>query len=554
MFVRQRATFEAIARKGLAATLPFALGLILGFAPQPAAAGRHHHAHAGHAAVGLTDPSKDAALILDGETGKVLYARNATDMRYPASLTKLMTLYMLFEALQKGQMTLQTPMTVSAHAADQAPVKLHLAPGDTITVEQAIKAIVVRSANDVAVVIAESVGGSESNFAAMMTAKARQLGMTHTHYVNASGLPNREQVTTASDLGLLARHIAYDFPQFYHYFASESFTFRGHSWDTHDNLIGKYDGADGMKTGYTVMSGFNLVSSVVRGGAHVIGVVMGGRTARKRDTEMMRLLDDTFARISNYPTLVARAEVPWHTIADGPRANPIIAGFDIGSGLAPHSQARTVIASAAPDLRPAGSVDPNDEDTAEAEPDNSDANDDALANMIAPQPAPRPKAAQVAAYQPTVSAPQPTPRPKLAQVAAYQPILLAPQPTPRPKMTLAAYQPTVSLPQPGARPSLRYQSDGVAPSAMTTLGLHDWTIQIGAYADPKMARAQLASYAEKSMDILGQAARIVLPFQSIDGHTLYRARFGPFVEGEARKVCERLTERGQTCFAAIAVR
>ena len=532
MFVRQRATFETFARKGLAAALPFALALILGFAPQPAAASRHHHARAARAAVGLTDPRKDAALILDGETGKILYARNATDMRYPASLTKLMTLYMLFEAIQKGQMTLQTPMTVSAHASSQAPVKLYLAPGDTITVEQAIKAIVVRSANDVAVVIAESVGGSESQFAAMMTAKARQLGMTHTHYVNASGLPNRQQVTTASDLGLLARHIAYDFPQFYHYFASQSFTFHGHTWDTHDNLIGKYDGADGMKTGYTVMSGFNLVSSVVRGGAHVIGVVMGGRTARKRDTEMMRLLDDTFARIENHPTLVARADVPWHAIADGTRPNPIIAGFDIGSGLAPHSRARNVVASAAPDLRPAGSVDPNDEDLAETQADDPDANDDVIANVIAPRPTPRPKVAQV----------------------AYQPTVLAPRPTPRPKVTLAAYQLAISPPQPGARPSLRAQGDGVAPSAMTTLGLHDWTIQIGAYADPKMARAQLAAYAEKSMDILGQAARIVLPFQGVDGHTLYRARFGPFVEAEARKVCERLTERGQTCFAAIAIR
>ena len=529
MFVRPRTTFGAFARKGLAAALPFALGLIL--ASEPAAARRHHHDRAA-GAVGLTDPRKDAALILDGETGKILYARNATITRYPASLTKLMTLYMLFDAMQKGQMTLQTPMAVSAHAANQSPVKLHLTPGDTITVEQAIKAIVVRSANDVAVVIAEAVGGSESHFAELMTAKARQLGMSHTQYVNASGLPSRAQVTTASDLGLLARHIAYDFPQFYHYFASQSFTFHGHTWATHDNLIGNYDGADGMKTGYTVMSGFNLVSSVVRGRAHVIGVVMGGRTARKRDTEMMRLLDTTFARIGNYPTLVARAEVPWHAIANGPTPNPIIAGFDIGSGLAPHRRARTIIASSAPDLRPAGSVDPNDEDLAEADTDNSDSNDDVIGSMIAPQPTPRPG----------------------ATLTTYQPILSLPQPTPRPKLTLAAYHPTLSLPQPGARPDLRGRGDGVAPSAMTTLGLHDWTIQIGAYADPKMARAQLASYAEKSMDILGQAARVVIPFQSVDGHTLYRARFGPFVEGEARKVCQRLTERGQSCFAAIAMR
>lgn len=505
MFAIQSAAFRAIARKSLAAGMPVAMALILTLAPDPAAAARHHR-H-GAAAVGLTDPSKDAALILDGETGKVLYARNATLTRYPASLTKIMTLYLLFDALQKGQLTLQTPMTVSAHAAEQAPVKLHLAPGDTITVEQAIKAVVVRSANDVAVVIAETLGGSESHFAELMTAKARQLGMLHTHYANASGLPNREQVTTASDLGILARHVAYDFPQYYHYFASDSFTFRGHSWDTHDNLIGKYDGADGMKTGYTVMSGFNLVSSVVRNDAHVIGVVMGGRTAHKRDVEMMRLLDNTFARISDHPTLVARADVPWHSGTPGAMPAPILAGFDIGSSLVPRPRARTVVASAAPDLRPAGAVDPNDEDQAEAQSDN----EDAIANIIAPQP------------------------------------------SPRPKLTLAAFQPAGRVPTPRSA-ELRGQDEGVAPSAMTSLGLHDWTIQIGAFADPKIARAQLAAYAEKSMDILGQAARIVMPFQGIDGHLMYRARFGPFVEGEARKVCERLTERGQTCFAAIAVR
>ena len=508
MFARPSAAFLANARKGLAAGLPAVLALILALAPSSAAASRHYHRH--HHARSLTYPNKDAALILDGETGKVLYARNAAVQRYPASLTKLMTLYLLFDAMQKGQLTLHTPLPVSVHASRQSPVKLHLKPGNTITVEQAIKAVVVRSANDVAVVIAEAVGGSETNFAKLMTAQARKLGMKHTHYANASGLPNRAQVTTASDLGILARHIAYDFPQFYHFFASPSFTWHGRTWDTHDNLIGKYKGADGMKTGYTIMSGFNLVSSVVRNNAHVIGVVMGGRTAHKRDKEMIRLLNATFTRISKHPTLVARGEVPWHTIADGPTLNPIIAGFDIGSGLLGRAKAKTVVAAATPDLRSAGPIDPNDEDQAESRPDSDD---DVIGDMIAPRP------------------------------------------DPRPKLTLASYQPAngVATPSPRA-PELRGQDDGVAPSAMTTLGLHDWTIQIGAYADPKVARAQLAAYAERSMDILGQAARIVVPFQSMDGHTLYRARFGPFVEGEARKVCQRLTERGQTCFAAIAVR
>lgn len=513
MFVRPRALFGAIAKKSFPVLLPAALGLILALAPQAAQA-RHHYRH-----VSLTYPNKDAALIIDGETGKVLYARNAHVQRYPASLTKLMTLYLLFDALQKGKVTLQTPMPVSAHAARQSPVKLYLYPGrDTITVEQAIKAIIVRSANDVAVVIAEKLGGSEKHFAKMMTAEAHKLGMNHTHYANASGLPNRRQITTASDLGILARHIAYDFPQYYHYFATPSFTWKGHSWHTHDNLIGHYEGAEGMKTGYTVMSGFNLVSSIVRGRAHVIGVVMGGRTARMRDREMIRLLNKTWARIDKQPTLVAHNEMPWQAIANGRKPQTIIAGFDIGGALVPKPKARSVaIASTAPDLRPADAVDPNDEDAAESRIDPADddtSGDDAIADLIAPKP--------------------------------------------RPRVTLASYEPTPSIPQPTARnTALRGSRTGnspTAPSPMRALGLNDWTIQIGAYANRKVARAELASYAERSMDILGQAERIVVPFQSVDGHTLYRARFGPFVEREARKVCERLTERGQTCFAATATR
>lgn len=496
----QSAAFGAVARKKGAIRLSFALGLSLAFLPLPASA-RHHH----HSGLSLTSPAKDAALIMDGETGKVLYARSADAQRYPASLTKMMTLYLLFEAIQKGQMTLATPLTVSAHSAAQAPVKLYMKPGDTITVEQAIAAIVVRSANDVAVTIAENLGGSEAHFADMMTAKAHALGMTHTNFVNASGLPDRDQVSSASDLALLARHLAYDYPQFFHYFATSSFSFHGHTWNTHDNLIGNYEGADGIKTGYTDMSGFNLVSSVVRNGAHIIGVVMGGRTARMRDAEMIHLLDDTFAQIDEHPTLVARAEVPWQAIAQGAKPAPVIAGFNIGTaGLGGQPQARTVVAAVSPQLRPAGAVDPNDEDAAEARTDPDDAN--MVGDMIAPKP------------------------------------------TARPAPTLAAYQPPTATPLPAA------QSPMLQNSGPVTADVRDWTIQIGAYADAAAAKMQLAAYAEKSMDILGQAARIVIPFQSVDGHTLYRARFGPFIEREARKVCERLTERGQTCFAAIASR
>lgn len=516
MFGRLHARFGVIVKRGLLALLPAVLGPALVLSSPAAAAHRH--------TVSLTYPSKDAALIIDGRTGKALYTRNADAKRYPASLTKLMTLYLLFQAMQKGQVTLQTPMTVSAHAAGQAPVKLYMRPGETITVDQAIKAIVVRSANDVAVVIAEKLGGTERHFAQMMNAEARKLGMMHTHYVNASGLPNRHQITTADDLAILARHVAYDFPQYFHFFATPRFTFHGQTWDTHDNLIGRYKGADGMKTGYTAMSGFNLVSSVVRGGANLIGIVMGGRTAHMRDKEMIRLLNATFARIQTQPTLVARAQVPWRAIGNGAVANPVIAGFTLNGDAVPKPRARTVVTSIAPQLRSAKAVDPDDEDTAEERPDPTQ---DEIANIIAPKPAPR------------VAAPTPSPRPAI-KVALADP----PKPVAAP----------TSVPQPTARSIALREMGGVTPSAMNALGLHDWTIQIGAYANPNMAKKQLAAYARRSMDILGQAERIVVPFQGVGGHTLYRARFGGYAEAEARKVCQRLTKRGQTCFAAVAER
>src|SRR6266566_8396611 len=258
-------------------------------------------------------PEKDAAIVVDGATGKVLYARDPDAIRYPASLTKMMTLYLLFEALDKGTITLDTPMIVSVHASEQQPTKLSAPLGSSIPVETAIKALTVLSANDIAVVIAEALaGGSESTFASMMTEKAHQLGMAHSNFHNASGLPDLEQLTTARDMALLGRHIAYDFPQYYHYFSTTSFTYGGRVYGSHDNLLAAFDGADGIKTGYTQLSGFNLVTSAVRDNKHVVGVVMGGPSAAVRDHEMMRLLAAAFKVSNDDPTVLADANVPWH--------------------------------------------------------------------------------------------------------------------------------------------------------------------------------------------------------------------------------------------------
>ncbi|MES2254397.1 MAG: SPOR domain-containing protein [Pseudomonadota bacterium] len=497
-----------------------------------------------------TEPSKDAALILDGATGKILYARNEGAERHPASLTKMMTLYMLFDALKAGKITMQTPMPVSSHAAQQKPTKLSLRPGTTITVDTAIRAIVIRSANDVAVVIAESLGGTELHFAQMMTEKARALGMRETYYHNASGLPDPLQITTAMDLSVLARHLAYDFPQFYPYFALPGFNYKGVYYPTHDNLIGRYPGADGIKTGFTVASGFNLTSSVVRGGVHLIGIVMGGRTAVRRDLEMMRLLDTTFAQIETNPTLVARGPVPWTAVADLGK-QPAVAGFTLPAPSATPPSGQYAALSAVPPPIPAT----DDEDAAEARraPDENFANLHAQAPQLesvaqAPKPAIQPPAMQTAAM--------PLPALKAGSHEGGLTSSAAPMPQARPsQLADVPARPVTVAALPKMRPALRTEdSEGDQDQMGLAATGRNWTIQIGAYADQAFAKAQLDAYAQKSMDVLGQAARLVVPYQSSDGHTMYRARFGLFAERKAREVCDRLTQRGQTCFAAIAAR
>ncbi len=245
-----------------------------------------------------------SALVIDANTGKVLHARNADSRRYPASLTKIMTLYVLFDFLKDKKVGLNSRFTVSAHAAAQAPSKIGVKPGDTIMVIDAIRALVTKSANDVAVVVAENLGGSEENFARMMTATARGIGMTQTTFRNASGLPDDEQVTTARDMATLGRRMMRDYPNYYDFFATKYFSYGGNRYRNHNKLLFNYQGTDGIKTGYTRGSGFNLVASVQRNDKHLIGVVMGGRTGAKRDAQMRRLLDRAF------PQAVASRSIP----------------------------------------------------------------------------------------------------------------------------------------------------------------------------------------------------------------------------------------------------
>ncbi|MET0877958.1 MAG: serine hydrolase [Tardiphaga sp.] len=249
-----------------------------------------------------------SSIMVDGNSGAVLSANNPDALRRPASLTKIMTLYLLFEQLESGKMSLDSEMKVSEYAADQAPTKLGLRAGQTLKVEDAIKGLVTRSANDASVVIAEAIAGDEEDFAKLMTRKARALGMSRTVYRNANGLPNDEQLTTARDQSTLGRAIQDRFPRYYRYFSTASFNWRGNNIRNHNRLIGSVEGVDGIKTGYTRASGFNLVSSMRRGNRHLVGVVLGGRSGGSRDAIMRNLLAENFEKGATRRTVAAITE------------------------------------------------------------------------------------------------------------------------------------------------------------------------------------------------------------------------------------------------------
>jgi D-alanyl-D-alanine carboxypeptidase len=238
-----------------------------------------------------------SSIIMDAATGRVLEAASPNALRHPASLAKLMTLYMTFEALRDRRIGLDTLVPVSAYAASMQPTKLGLVPGTRLTVRDAILGLVTKSANDAACALGELLGGSEDRFAQMMTLRARALGMNHTTFTNASGLPDPDQWTSAADMALLARHLLSDFPNDYRYFSTPSFVFHGRTIMNHDNLLRSYPGADGLKTGYTEASGHNLVTSAVRSGVRLIGVVMGAGSNGERDAHMAALLNQGFQEL-----------------------------------------------------------------------------------------------------------------------------------------------------------------------------------------------------------------------------------------------------------------
>jgi D-alanyl-D-alanine carboxypeptidase len=233
---------------------------------------------------------KYAAVVVDAKTGEVLYAKRADSPRYPASITKVMTLYLTFEALQAGRIRLSDPVPISPRAAAQSPSKLGLRPGDSLTVEQAMQALAVKSANDIAVALAEKLGGTEARFAAMMTLRAQELGMRNTRFVNASGLPDSRQISTARDIAILSRAVMRDYPQHYDLFSQRSFTFRGTTMRNHNGLLGRTPGVDGLKTGFTNASGFNIAVSAVRDNRRLITVVLGAPSTAIRNNNAEDLI------------------------------------------------------------------------------------------------------------------------------------------------------------------------------------------------------------------------------------------------------------------------
>jgi D-alanyl-D-alanine carboxypeptidase len=250
-----------------------------------------------------------AAIVVDAHTGKILHSKDGDGRRYPASLTKAMTLYLLFEELKAGTITLKTELVVTANAANQAPSRLGLKAGERISVIDAIRALVTKSANDVAVAVAENLAGTEQSFARTMTAKAHKLGMAGTTFRNASGLPNGEQVTTARDMATLSLRLISDFPSYYGFFKTRYFTYKGRRYRNHNKLLFRYKGTDGIKTGYTRASGFNLVASVRRGRKHLVAVVIGGRSPKKRDSQMVSLLSKSFRKAVAYDPKTAKHKV-----------------------------------------------------------------------------------------------------------------------------------------------------------------------------------------------------------------------------------------------------
>jgi D-alanyl-D-alanine carboxypeptidase len=470
---------------------------------------------------GYSPPS--ASYVLDGNNGAVLQSLNADALRHPASLTKIMTLYLLFERLDGGKIRLDTPLRVSEHASVQAPTKLGLKPGQTISVDDAIKAIVTRSANDIAVVVAENIGGSEDEFCRMMTQKAHSLGMSRTTYVNASGLPDDQQITTAHDQALLGRAIQERFPRYYKYFSTQAFIYHGQSIRNHNHLLGSVEGVDGIKTGFTRASGFNLVTSVHRGGRHLVAVVLGGRSAAQRDAHMRELISANI----KLAALLRRAPVVAAENHEAPEARPPRQVAFAGGAGALRADPAPTASLVAPVS--SGSTDP-------------------IRPLLVKTISYRTASVQTAALGPMPSLIAVPPPP---QRTAPAPERAEPAPAP---LTLHAPKTISPPPEPAAASAAKAAPEAAnlaTPKPEHTAHAHvrgGWLIQIGAFEAEDEAREHLTEAQTKAKTVLALADPFTEKVQKGE-RALFRARFAGFDKDQAENACKQLKRSDIVCMA-----
>jgi D-alanyl-D-alanine carboxypeptidase len=477
-----------------------ALVVVGAFATSADARSRRHYVRHRPAAAERYQPSF-ASIVVDANTGAVLQSTNADSPRHPASLTKIMTLYLLFERLEAGKLKLSSELSVSPHASAQAPSKLGLQPGQTINVETAIKAIVTKSANDVAVVVAEALGGTEEDFAKQMTAKAHALGMMHTAYYNASGLPEDRQITTARDIALLGRAIQERFPGYYHYFSLRTFEYHGKPIRNHNHLLGAVAGVDGIKTGYIHDSGFNIVINLRRGGRHVVVVVFGGRTANVRDARVRDLIDENIARASPKRTEPVVAQ----------KSEPV--------------EHKTHVASVAPATPEPGSTAP-----------------------IKPTPV---KTFTVKAGSMKTASLSAVPLPSQKLTATPANVTTASITT----VATVKREPPELPPPPGAKPGVlgvlpvKVASANDSDTGSTTVAAkshNGWMVQVGAFDDEVEAKQRLTIAQQKAETQLGHAEPFTERVAKGD-KTLFRARFAGLDKDQAEAACKHLKRSDIPC-------
>jgi D-alanyl-D-alanine carboxypeptidase len=512
-----------------------------------------------------------ADIVLDANSGKVLHSTNPDAKRHPASLTKIMTLYLLFEQLEAGQMKLDEKMDVSEEAAGQSPTKLGLRAGDTISVEDAIKGLVTRSANDAAVVIAEWIGDDEESFAEMMTKKAKALGMTHTVYKNASGLPDDEQVTTVRDQAILGRAIQEHFPRYYKFFSTRSFRYHGRSIRNHNSLLGRVDGVDGIKTGYIRASGFNLVTSIHRGNRYVVAVVMGGNSARSRDARMRQLISDNLGTAGTKRTvaMIPRPPMEPEAVADSETETKVAETTEAqpetkaATADKPKPEPKVV---AVPEPRPAPKVAVKPESNSGSKDQHRFAVASAGSTLVRAAPPPEPSA--TGATDPirpvlvkTVTVKSAAP----ARTAALAPLNASIAPAPQAQQARAsapARAAKADAPPPGARPGVL----GVLPKQKAAAAKAEpavasakpsepaaakparsgWMIQVGAFKSDDDAKERISEVQNKASKVLAGTDPFTETVEK-GGSTYYRARFVGFDKSAAEAACKFLKRNDVEC-------